>query len=46
MLHHAVMDHDEHTRLAELLQLLSAHTQARCVLMRDVIQGTGKGERS
>ena len=46
MLHHAVMDHDEHTRLAELLRLLSSHAQARCVLMRDVIQGTGKGERS
>jgi hypothetical protein len=46
MLHHAVMDHDEHTRLAELLRLLSSHAQARCVLMRDVIQGTGKGEGS
>ena len=39
MLHHAVMDHDEHTRLGELLRLLSAHAQARCVLMRDVRQG-------
>ena len=39
MLHHAVMDHDEHTRLGELLRLLSSHAQARCVLMRDVRQG-------
>lgn len=46
MLHHAVMDQNEHTRLAELLQLVSAHAQARCVLMRDVIQETGKGELS
>ncbi len=41
MLHHAVMDHDEYTRLGELLKLISSHAQARCVLMRDVIQGAG-----
>jgi peptidoglycan/xylan/chitin deacetylase (PgdA/CDA1 family) len=46
MLHHAVMDHDEHTRLGELLRLLSLHPHARCVLMRDVNQATGKGETS
>ena len=46
MLHHAIMDHDEYTRLGELLRLLWSHPQARCVLMRDVIQGVGKGETS
>lgn len=46
MLHHAVMDHEERTRLSELLQLLSSHTQALCVLMRDVGQAISKGEMS
>ena len=46
MLHHAVMDQDERTRLAELLRLISSHAQARGVLMRDVSQATGKGETS
>jgi predicted deacetylase len=46
MLHHAIMDQDERTRLAELLRLTSSHAQARCVLMRDVSQATGKGETS
>jgi peptidoglycan/xylan/chitin deacetylase (PgdA/CDA1 family) len=46
MLHHAVMDHDEHTRLGEVLRLLSLHPHARCVLMRDVNGVTGKGETS
>ena len=46
MLHHAVMDRDEYTRLGELLRLLSSHRQARCVLMRDVIRGALKGETS
>lgn len=39
MLHHAIMDQDEYTRLGELLRLLWSHPQTRCVLMRDVIQG-------
>ncbi|HKS07918.1 MAG TPA: DUF2334 domain-containing protein [Pyrinomonadaceae bacterium] len=39
MLHHALMDQEERARLAELLQLVSTHSQARCVLMRDFIQG-------
>lgn len=38
MLHHAVMNYDERARLGELLQLLSSHSQARCLLMRDLIQ--------
>ena len=46
MLHHAVMDDEERTRLSELLQLVSSHAQSRCVLMRDVIQATEKGETS
>src|SRR5689334_19217210 len=46
MLHHAVMDQDERTRLAELLRLISSHAQARGVLMRDVSEATGKGETS
>lgn len=37
MLHHAVMDQEEHNRLGELLRLLSSHAQARCVLMRDLV---------
>ena len=39
MLHHALMDEKECARLGELLQLVSTHSQARCVLMRDVIPG-------
>ena len=35
MLHHAVMNDEERARVAELLQLLCSHSQARCVLMRD-----------
>jgi hypothetical protein len=46
MLHHAVMDQNEHKLLAELLRLVSSHANSRCVLMRDVIQGTSKGEMS
>jgi hypothetical protein len=37
MLHHALMDEDDCARLGELLQLVSSHPQARCVLMRDLI---------
>jgi peptidoglycan/xylan/chitin deacetylase (PgdA/CDA1 family) len=37
MVHHAVMDENECTMLGELLQLVSGHSQARCVLMRDLI---------
>lgn len=36
MLHHAVMDEEERSRLGELLTLLASHSQAECVLMRDV----------
>ncbi|HXQ74154.1 MAG TPA: DUF2334 domain-containing protein [Pyrinomonadaceae bacterium] len=39
MLHHALMDEEERARLGELLQLVSTHSQARCVLMRDFIPG-------
>lgn len=39
MLHHALMDEEERARLGELLQLISTHSQARCVLMRDFIPG-------
>lgn len=39
MLHHAVMNEEERARLGELLQLVSTHSQARCVLMRDFIPG-------
>lgn len=39
MLHHALMDEEERARLGELLQLVSTHSQARCVLMRDFMQG-------
>lgn len=39
MLHHALMDEKERARFGELLQLVSAHSQARCVLMRDFIPG-------
>lgn len=38
MFHHALMADDEQARMRELLQLISAHSQARCVLMRDVIK--------
>lgn len=46
MLHHAVMDQEERSRLGELLQLVSTHTQVRCVLMRDLIHSTSQGESS
>jgi len=39
MLHHALMNEEERARFGELLQLVSAHSQARCVLMRDFIPG-------
>jgi hypothetical protein len=39
MLHHALMNEEERARLGELLQLVSTHSQARCVLMRDFIPG-------
>lgn len=39
MLHHALMNEEERKRLGELLQLVSTHSQARCVLMRDFIPG-------
>lgn len=39
MLHHAVMNEEERAALRELLQLVSTHSQARCVLMRDFIPG-------
>lgn len=45
MLHHALMDQEERVRLGELLSLLSAHSQARCVLMRD-LRSTTRGETS
>ena len=46
MLHHAVMDRNERQRLAELLQVLSSHSQVRCVLMRDVNESKARGETS
>lgn len=39
MLHHALMNEEERARLGELLRLISTHSQARCVLMRDFIRG-------
>jgi hypothetical protein len=38
MLHHGIMDEEERERLAELLKLLSSHSQARCVLMRQLVR--------
>jgi predicted deacetylase len=46
MLHHAIMDKQEHKRLADLLHFLSSHSQARCVLMRDVSESKARGETS
>ena len=43
MLHHAVMDEEERSRLSELLRLVSTHSQVRCVLMRDLIHSTSQG---
>lgn len=37
MFHHALMDDEEQAQTLELLRLLSTHTQARCVLMRDAM---------
>lgn len=37
MLHHAIMNEEERERLAKLLELLSSHSQARCVLMRELV---------
>jgi len=37
MLHHAIMDEAERERLGELLKLLSSHSQAQCVLMRELV---------
>ncbi len=45
MLHHAVMDDFEFRRLGQLLQLVSTHSQARCVLMKDAIRELSKGRR-
>lgn len=39
MLHHALMNAEERARLGELLQVVSTHSQARCVLMREFIPG-------
>jgi len=43
MLHHAVMVEEERSRLGELLTLLASHSQAECVLMRDVIRSRNSG---
>jgi predicted glycosyltransferase len=37
MLHHAIMNEEERERLGQLLKLLASHSQARCVLMRELI---------
>jgi predicted glycosyltransferase len=37
MLHHAIMNEEERGRLDELLKLLSSHSQARCVRMRELV---------
>ena len=37
MLHHAIMDDAERERLGQLLKLLSSHSQAKCVSMRELI---------
>jgi hypothetical protein len=37
MLHHALIDDEERRRIAELLDLLSSHSQVRCRLMRDLV---------
>ena len=37
MLHHAIMNDVERESLSELLKLLSSHSQARCVLMRELV---------
>jgi predicted glycosyltransferase len=37
MLHHAIMNEEERGKLGELLQLLSSHAQARCVLLRELV---------
>ena len=37
MLHHAIMNEEERKRLGELLKLLASHSQARCVLMRELV---------
>jgi predicted glycosyltransferase len=37
MLHHAIMNEEERERLGQLLKLLTSHSQARCVLMRELI---------
>jgi peptidoglycan/xylan/chitin deacetylase (PgdA/CDA1 family) len=37
MLHHAIMNEEERERLGELLKLLSSHSQARCVRMRELV---------
>lgn len=37
MLHHAMMNEEERARVSELLQLISSHSRARCVLMREFI---------
>ena len=41
MLHHALMDEEERTRLGELLNVLASHSQAACVLMRDLTRNSG-----
>jgi hypothetical protein len=38
MFHHELMDDDELTRAGELLELLAAHTAARCHLMSSLAQ--------
>ena len=37
MLHHAIMNEEEREKLGKLLQLLSSHSQAHCVLMRELV---------
>lgn len=46
MLHHAVMNDEERRRVAELLKLVSSHSQVRCVLMRDLVSPTNKSAKS
>lgn len=40
MLHHAVIDDNEIERVGELLEVLSAHTNANCLQMKTVSHGT------
>jgi len=43
MLHHAVMNDEERGKVGELLELLTTHSRARCVLMRKLVRPAMRG---